>query len=107
MALAIFAQHRYNLADPPQPMQSLPRRDLSSEPTHLNPNITNLRSPQLPDPDTLDNRIVSNSFGISPLVSVKQGSRQRSSGNQLTPRSSTLLKRIAWPRKSPCVSENG
>ena len=107
MALAIFAQHRYNLADPPKPMLPLPRRDLSSHPTDLILKLGNLNSPELPDPDTRDNYIVSNSFGISPLVSVKQESRQRSSGNQLTLRSSTLLKRMAWPRRSPCVSENG
>ena len=107
MALAIFGQHRYNLADPPEPMLSLPRRDPSSQPTHLKVALPDLRSPYLPDPDTRDNYIVSNIFGFSPPRSVKRRIRQKSLGNQLTPRSSTLLKRMAWPSRSPCVSENG
>lgn len=102
MSPAIFAQYRYHLADPPKPKTSLVRRGLTSRPHFMGTQL-----PQLPNPNTPDNRIASNDFEIGPLTSAKQSSRQMSSAHQLAPASSNLLRRLAWPPRYPCVSENG
>lgn len=102
---AIFAQYRYHLADPPKPMASLVRREFALQPRRAHFTVTQL--PQLPDPNTPDNRIASNDFKIGPLTSAKRSSRQTSSAHQLAPASSNLLRRLAWPPRNPCVSENG
>lgn len=102
---AIFAQYRYHLADPPKPMTPLVRRELASQPKRAHFTATQL--PQLPNPNTHDNRIASNDFKIGTFTSARRSSRQRSSAHQLAPASSNLLRRLAWPPRYPCVSENG
>ena len=101
----MFAQQRYDLANPPKPAGSLLRRTLGSQPSR--PSLTIGQLPQLPNPNTPNNDIVSNDFMIGPVASVPRESPHTSSGHQLTPGSSSLLKRVAWPSRFSCTSENG
>ncbi len=104
MVLAIFAQQRYNLLDPPKPSKSFPRRNLS---LHRRGRSEVWNYPELPDPDTPDNRIASNDFGIGPIAPMTQNSSEVSSSRQLVPGSSSLLKRMAWRPEFRCTPENG
>ncbi|KAF6234441.1 hypothetical protein HO173_007474 [Letharia columbiana] len=94
-AAAILIQQRYNLADPPKPRKSVFQRNLGSQANGWNDTFERL--PQLPNPNTPDNHIVSNDFGIGPVAS---------SSHQLIPGSSSLSKRVVWPPKFPCTAEN-
>ena len=66
-----------------------------------------VRRPEFPNPDTPDNQIVSNDFGIGPIAPIKQNNPEVSSSRQLVPGSSSLSKRVAWPPKFRCTPENG
>lgn len=96
-AAAILAQQRYNLADPPKPWRSFSRRNFGSQANSRKDAIRHL--PQLPNPNTTDNRIISNDFGIGPVASVVLD-RPKSG-------STSLLKRVAWPPTFSCTPENG
>lgn len=104
-AAAIFAQQRYNLADPPKSWRTLPQRNLVLRASGRN-NVPQ-RLPQLPNPDTPDNHIVSNDFGIGPIAPIMQKKPGISSSRQLVPGSSSLLKGVTWPPQLPCTPRNG
>lgn len=65
------------------------------------------RHPTLPNPDTPDNHIIYDAFGFGPRPSVPQNSTKKSSGHQLIPGLSNLLKRVARPSNFLCTPENG
>lgn len=109
MFLAILIQQQYNLTDPPLPSEyvadGLRPRSMSY---HSRRGSQPPRGPQIPNPDTPDNQIVSNDFGIGPVVPIMQNNIEVSSSRQLVvPGSSSLSKRVAWPPKFRCTPENG
>ncbi|CAD6569844.1 MAG: hypothetical protein ASARMPREDX12_003100 [Alectoria sarmentosa] len=104
-AAAIFVQQRYNLADPPKPLESLPRQNLGSRAKVRDFNL--FRPAQLPNPDTHDNHIISNDFGIGPTTPIIPKTPESTSSRQPVPGSTSPLKRVAWPLQFPCTLGTG
>ena len=101
---AILVQQRYKLADPPRPEDfDISRRSISLQAREFD---LPLWHSFLPDPDTPDNHIIDNIFGFGPGASIAQNGTMNSTGHQLTPGSSSLLKRVAPPIKYPCTPED-
>ena len=102
MFSAIFAQQQFNLSSPPLP-ETPAANDLLPRPISqaVRRSDYSWRHPQLPNPDTPDNHIFSNDYGINPIAPAVSASRQ------LVPGSISLLKRVAWPADFSCTRENG
>ena len=103
--IAILVQQHYNLADSPKPVSRRLGRDLLS--IAVGADDSWMRLPQLPDPDTPDNRIASNDFGLSPVALVAEDSDEWSFSHQLPQGSSSLSKRVEWPVTFSCTAGNG
>ena len=122
--LAILAQQRYKLADPPMPERLISRRSIDRRGSRLD---YSFRHPYLPNPDTPDNHIIYDAYGFGPRPSfthnsttipqnsatvtqdsatITRNSHKESSGHQLIPGLSNLLKRVARPSKLLCTPEN-
>ena len=110
MFSAIFAQQRFNLTRPPLPLEGVPRdlgtRSISYQSRPLDLPFSPALKARLPNPDTPDNHIIFNDFGIGPIAPITRNSSEVSS-RHLVPGSSNLLKRVAWPPEFRCTPENG
>ena len=103
---AIFAQQQFQLNSPPMPMTSA-ADDLVARPISkvVRRSDFSWRHPQIPNPDTPDNHIFSNDYGIGPIAPATPPAV--SASHQLVPGSISLLKRVAWPANFSCTPENG
>ena len=109
MLSAIYAQQLFNLTHPPLPSEDLTRglgpRAISHNRRWSSPYL--LATNYFPNPNTPDNHIGYNIFGIGPIAPVTQENPEVSSSRNLVPGSSRLLKRVAWPPEFRCTHENG
>ena len=103
---AIFAQQQFKLNSPPLP-ETPAADDLVARPISqvVRRSGISWRYPQLPNPDTPDNHIYSNDYGIGPIAPT--AAPAVSASRQLVPGSVSLLKRVAWPANFSCTPENG